>query len=90
MTKAELIRRIAERTGNTLKLTQQIVDAAFDEIASALENGDKLMFPGFGTFCVVERKERKGRNPQTGDEITIPARKVVKLRVAKMLRDRVS
>ena len=90
MTKAELIRRVAERTGTTLKLARQIVDATFDEIASALEDGERLMLPGFGTFCVVERKERMGRNPRTKEEITIPAKKVVKLRVAKALQDRVA
>jgi len=89
MTKAELIRNVAKRTGTTLKLARQIVDATFDEIASALEDGQRLIFPGFGTFCVVERKERKGRNPRTGEEITIPAKKVVKFRTAKALQDRV-
>ena len=89
MTKAELIRNVAKRTGTTLKLARQIVDATFDEIASALEDGQRLIFPGFGTFCVVERKERKGRNPRTGEEITIPAKKVVKFRAAKALQDRV-
>ena len=88
MTKAELIKRVAERTGTTLKLTRQLVDTTFDEIASALEDGERLMFPGFGTFCIVERKERKGRNPRTGEEITIPAKKVVKFRAAKALQDR--
>ena len=88
MKKGDLVRNVAKRAGTTIKLAQAVIDAAFDEIASALERGERLMLPGFGTFSVVERKERKGRNPQTGEEILIPARKAVKFRSAKALKEK--
>ena len=90
MKKGDLVRNVAERTGTTVKLAQAVIDAAFDEIASALERGERFMIPGFGSFSVVERKERKGRNPQTGEEILIPAKKAVKFSPAKALKEKVA
>ena len=89
MTKGEFIKAIAEKTGATIKQTETIVNAAFKELAAVLEKGDKLTIPGFGTFCVVETKERKARNPRTGEEMTIPARKAVRFRPSSALKEKV-
>jgi len=89
MKKGDLVRNVAKRAGTTIKLAQAVIDAAFDEIASALERGERLILPGFGSFSVVNKKQRKGRNPQTGQEIVIPARKAVKFSASATLKEKV-
>ncbi len=76
VTKADLIDKVAEKSGLTKKDAGQAVDALFDAVAEALAAGDRVQIVGFGTFEVRERAARHGRNPQTGQEISIEARKV--------------
>lgn len=89
MNKSELISVVAEKAGLTKKDTEKVVNAVFDGIGDALAKGDKVQVIGFGTFDVRERKAREGRNPATGDTITIPAVKVPVFKAGKALKDNV-
>lgn len=89
MTKTELVDKVAETADITKKDAGKAVDAIFDSISEALKGGDKVQLIGFGSFEVKQRPERTGRNPQTGAEITIPARKSPVFRAGKALRDSV-
>ncbi len=73
MTKAELVDIVAKKAGLTSKAAKQSVDAIFGTISEAVKKGEKVVVTGFGTFEVRKRAARKGRNPQTGAEIKIPA-----------------
>jgi DNA-binding protein HU-beta len=89
MNKTELINQVAEKSGLTKKDSTKAVDAVFDSITEALRNGDKVQLIGFGNFEVRERAERTGRNPQTGEEMVIPATKVPAFKPGKALKDAV-
>ena len=80
MTKTDLTNEIAAKAGLTKVQAKAALDATLESISQALENSDKVQLIGFGTFSVVEKPERKGRNPRTKEEITIAARKVVKFK----------
>ncbi|MCS7232719.1 MAG: HU family DNA-binding protein [Synergistetes bacterium] len=90
MTKAELVREVAEKTGMTKKDTALVVNALFEAVMDALSKGEKVQIAGFGIFEVKERAERVGRNPRTGEEIKIPPRKVPVFRVGKELKTKVT
>ncbi len=87
MTKAELIELVAKEGNLTKAQASKAVDAVFGGISSALAKGEKVTIVGFGTFSVSQREERKGRNPQTKEEITIPACKVPKFKAGKKLKE---
>lgn len=87
--KSDLIEKIAEKGDFTKKNAQKALNACLDAIQENLANGENLRIAGFGTFKVSERKERKGRNPQTGEEMTIPASSTVKFNPGKSLKDQV-
>ncbi|WP_202080016.1 HU family DNA-binding protein [Caldalkalibacillus salinus] len=89
MNKTELITKVAEQTELTKKDAGLAVDAVFDAISEALQEGDKVQIIGFGNFETRERSARKGRNPQTGAEIDIPASKVPAFKAGKALKDAV-
>ena len=76
MKKAEFIKAVAEKAGTTQKTADAIITAALGTIREALKKGDSVAFLQFGTFKVSQRAARKGRNPQTGKEIQIPAAKL--------------
>ena len=80
MNKAELVDAIAAGSGISKADSKRALDAFIDATASALKSGGRVSLVGFGSFSVSERAERKGRNPQTGAEITIAAKKVVKFK----------
>lgn len=86
MTKAEIIESVYERVGFSKKESAEIVELVFDTIKESLERGEKVKISGFGNFEVKEKKERTGRNPQTGDEILIAARKVLTFRPSQLLK----
>ena len=90
MTKSELVAKVAEEAGLKKAQAEKCIDAAIKAIAEALAKGERTAIPGLGVFNVRERKARKGRNPQTGKEITIPARKVVSFTAAKSLKESVA
>ena len=73
MNKAELIEKIAKQTESTKAQTERMLDATIDIVRKTVKKGDEVKLVGFGTFTKQKRKARKGRNPQTGKEIKIPA-----------------
>lgn len=87
MTKTELIQAVMEKAEISKKDATNAVEAIFENIANALKNGDKVQLIGFGNFEVRERAARKGRNPQTGEEIDIAASKVPVFKPGKQLKD---
>ena len=89
MNKTELINAVAEKSELTKKDATKAVDALFDTITDTLKNNDKVQLIGFGTFEVRERAARKGRNPQTGEEIEIKASKQPAFKAGKALKDAV-
>jgi DNA-binding protein HU-beta len=89
MNKGDLINKIAEDAGLTKTQASAALDAVTDGVTSTLAKGDKLTLVGFGTFSVSKRAARKGRNPQTGKEISIAAKNVVKFKPGKDLSSRV-
>ena len=90
MNKAELIAAVAAKTGDTKKGAEASVNAFVDVVTEALVNGDKVQLVGFGAFEVRKRAARKGRNPQTKEEIKIPASKAPVFKAGKALKDRVN
>lgn len=89
MTKQELINHVSQETGLTKKDSKNAVDTVFKSITESLEKGEKVNFVGFGSFEVRDRVARTGRNPQTGEEIKIPARKIPAFKPGKLLREAV-
>lgn len=75
MRKQDLVRAVSEATGQSESASSKAVNAVFSAIEESLSNGDEVTISGFGSFKVVERAARQGRNPQTGEEMTIRARK---------------
>ncbi len=90
MNKAELIAKIAEESKLTKKAAETALDAFVTSVESALANGEKVQLVGFGTFEVRERAARKGRNPQTKEEIKIPASKAPVFKAGKALKELVN
>jgi DNA-binding protein HU-beta len=90
MNKAELIAAIAAKTGDTKKVAEASVNAFVDVVTESLVKGDKVQLVGFGSFEVRKRAARKGRNPQTKEEIKIPASKAPVFKAGKALKDKVN
>lgn len=88
--KTELVASVAEKAGLTKKDAEKAINALFVSVEEALAADDKVQIIGFGTFEVKTREERKGRNPQTGAEITIPASKTPVFKAGKGLKDAVN
>jgi integration host factor subunit alpha len=86
MTKADLVNIIYEKMGFALKESAEVVDQLFEIIKETLEKGEKIKISGFGNFVVREKRPRRGRNPQTGGEITISARRVLTFKPSQALR----
>ncbi len=90
MNKSELIDAIADASELTKADAGRALDGFLGAVTEALSNGDSVALVGFGTFAVKERAERKGRNPQTGHEITISAAKIPSFKAGKSLKDAVN
>ena len=90
MNKAELVAAVAAKTGDTKKAAEASVDAVVAVIKETLVKGDKVQLVGFGSFEVRKRAARKGRNPQTKEEIKIPASKAPVFKAGKALKDLVN
>lgn len=90
MNKTELISEVAGKLGVTKKDTSAAIDAIVTVITDALADGQEINIAGFGKFSVSERAAREGRNPATGETISIPASKAPKFKVAKALKDAVN
>ena len=89
MKKAELLAAIAEKNGSTKKNAEAALDAVISTITEALEKGDKVAIPGFGTFEVRDRAAKKSINPATKKPIEVPAKKVPAFKAAKALKEAV-
>lgn len=89
MTKKDVVGKMAESAGVSKAVAEKAFAGAVDAIEQALKKGEKVSLLGFGTFSVVQRKARQGRNPQTGKPLKIKARKAVKFKVGKRLADKV-
>lgn len=89
MNKTDLINAVAEQADLSKKNASNAVDAVFDAITGSLKKSEKVQLIGFGNFEVRERSARKGRNPQTGEQIDIPASKVPAFKAGKALKDAV-
>ena len=90
MKKADLVDAIAGKSGAPKAQVQQLVEEVFDLMAEALVRGEKIDLRGFGTFSVRESAARTGRNPQTNEPISIPARRVPAFKPGKELKDKVN
>ena len=90
MTKADIVERIYEKVGFSKKESAELVETVFDLIKSTLEEGDKIKIAGFGNFVVKEKADRRGRNPQTGEESTIVARKILTFKPSQVLKSAIN
>lgn len=86
MTKADLIESVYLKTGFSKKESADIVEMVFDLMKETLESGEKIKIAGFGNFVVKEKSSRRGRNPQTGDEIEISARRILTFKPSQVLK----
>jgi integration host factor subunit alpha len=86
MTKADLTEDVYLKTGFSKKESADIVEMVFDLMKTTLESGEKIKLAGFGNFVVKQKATRKGRNPQTGDEIEISSRKILTFKPSQVLK----
>jgi integration host factor subunit beta len=89
VTKKELVSRIADRTGQTKVVTKDIIQMFLDEIITELGRGNRLEFREFGVFEIKERAARKAQNPRTLEKVDVPAKRVVKFKVGRLMKERV-
>lgn len=89
LTKADLAERLNVDLGLNKREAKEFVEAFFEEVRAALENGHHVKLSGFGNFCLRDKTQRPGRNPKTGEQIPITARRVVTFRPGQKLRARV-
>ncbi len=90
MTKASLIEEVYQKIGLTEKASADIVETVFDIMKDTLEAGEKIKISGFGNFVVREKRSRNGRNPQTGEEMEISARRVLTFRPSQVLKNKMN
>lgn len=89
MTRADIIERIYEKVGLSKKEAQEIIEIIIDTISETLKEGEPVKISGFGTFMVRKKAPRKGRNPKTGEEVEISARRVITFRPSNILKEMV-
>ena len=85
-TKNDIVERIHEKIGFSKKEASDLVESIFELIKTRLENGEKVKISGFGNFSVNQKRPRRGRNPQTGEEITISGRRVLTFKGSQVLK----
>jgi integration host factor subunit alpha len=90
MTKADLVERIHTNTGFSKKESADILESVFSIIKNTLEAGEKIKIAGFGNFEVKQKTDRRGRNPQTGETITIEARRILSFKPSNLLRQAIN
>lgn len=89
LTKANLVESVAAG-GFNRKDSAKIVETLLERIKATLESGDEILISGFGKFCVREKKQRRGRNPATGEDLILDARRVVTFKCSPVLTDRIN
>ncbi len=87
LTKADIVERVYNKIGFSKKEASDLVELVFSTLKNSLNEGEKVKISGFGNFTVKEKKARTGRNPQTGDQITISARRVLTFKPSQILKD---
>ena len=90
MTKADIFERVQATTDFNKKESVEMVEAVFTIIKNTLESGETLKISGFGNFVVKQKKDRRGRNPQTGETITIEARRILTFKPSGLLKDAIN
>ncbi len=90
LTKAQIVDIIRDEIGFTRNETIEIVESLLELIKGTLESGEDVLISGFGKFCVKQKRERRGRNPATGDELILASRKVVTFQCSGKLREKVN
>jgi len=90
MNKKDIVEAIHEKVGFSRRETAAIVDSALESIKQALAQGEPVMISAFGRFSTREKKAHKGRNPKTGEAMTLPARKVITFKVSRVLKERIN
>jgi len=90
LTKAQIIKAIAEHNGYPTKQSTEVVETLLEIIKTKLESGEDVMISGFGKFCVKQKRERRGRNPATGEDMMLAPRKVVTFKPSGKLRDKIN
>ena len=90
LTKVEMVNSISDQIGYPKNRSSEIVEIVLELIKSSLESGDDVLISNFGKFCVKEKRERKGRNPATGDDMMMKPRKVVTFRWSGKLREKIN
>ena len=90
LTKAHIIESVSSQTGLTKKQSIETVETLLEIIKSTLESGEDVLVSGFGKFCVKAKKERRGRNPATGDDLMLAPRKIVTFKCSGKVRDKIN
>ena len=90
LTKAHIVEVLAKQNGYTKKQSVQMVETLLELIKRSLESGEDVLISGFGKFCMKEKKQRRGRNPSTGEDMTLEPRKVVTFTCSRKLRDKIN
>lgn len=90
LTKTQITESIRQELGFPKNESSDIVESLLEIIKNTLENGEDVMISGFGKFCVTEKKERKGRNPATGEDMILPKRRIVTFKCSGKLKERIN
>ena len=90
LTKAQIVNQVAEQSGITQKKAIETVEALMELMKSTLESGEDVLISGFGKFCVRNKRKRRGRNPATGDDLILDARRVVTFQCSNVLRQKIN
>jgi integration host factor subunit alpha len=90
LTKAHIVETLAKQNGYPKKQSVQMIETLLELIKRSLESGENVLISGFGKFCVKEKKQRRGRNPSTGEDMTLEPRKVVTFTCSRKLRDKIN
>jgi integration host factor subunit alpha len=90
LTKAHIIESVSSQIGLTKKQSIETVETLLEIIKSTLESGEDVLVSGFGKFCVKAKKERRGRNPATGDDLMLTPRKIVTFKCSGKVRDKIN
>ena len=90
LTKAHIVENLLAKNLFTKTVSAQIIEAVFELLKRSLEEGDDVLISRFGKFCVQEKNRRRGRNPQSGEPIMLPPRKVVSFKCSGVLREKIN
>lgn len=90
MTKADIVERVQQRIGFNKRESAELVELVFSIMKKTLEGGEKIKVPGFGNFEVKQKADRLGRNPQTGEALTITSRRILRFKPSQLLRQAIN